>query len=113
MRGFSMWLKIEGEGNPSVVTEVFVEDRIRQAVMQCCSGDFGDGRITLLRGETNWVESDGKTGIMFRQGGSGVFIYEGSVEIDVLTKVFLGFSHGDGKTEICILRRHVHHLRPF
>lgn len=90
-----MWLKIEGEGNPRVVTEVFDEDQIRQAVMQCCSGDLGDGWITLFRGDTNWVETDGKNGIMFRQGGTGVFIYEGSVEVDVLMDVFLGFFHGD------------------
>jgi hypothetical protein len=90
-----MWLRIQSEGNPIFDTEVFAEDQIREAVMQCSSGDLGDGWIILLRGETNWIETDGKNGIIFRQGSSGVFIYEGSVELDVLMNVFLGFFHGD------------------
>ena len=49
----------------------------------------------LLKGETNWIESDGKNEIIFRQGSSGVFIYEGPMEADALLDVFLGFFHRD------------------
>ena len=90
-----MWLRIQSEGNPRFDTEVFAEDQIRQAVMQCCSGDLGDGWIILLRGETNWIETNGKSEIIFRQGSSGVFIYEGPVDSDVLLDVFLGFFQRD------------------
>jgi len=69
-------------------------EQICQAVEECCFVDK-DSWILMLRTDEDWVESDGKTGITFRQGGSGVFFYEGPIDYDTVVDIFLSYARNE------------------
>lgn len=69
-------------------------EQICQAVEECCFVNK-DKWILLLRSDKDWVESDGETGIEFRQGGSGIFIYEGPIDYTTLLGVFLSYARNE------------------
>lgn len=69
-------------------------EQISQAVQQCCFSQ-NDMMVLLLRSDENWVQSDGHTGIEFRQGGSGVFCYEGPIDYTTTLGVFLSYARNE------------------
>jgi hypothetical protein len=80
-------------GEPLKILDPTPED-ICRAVEGCCFG-HNDEIILLARADDDWVESDGETAIHFRQGGSGIFIYEGPIDYTTLLGVFLRYARNE------------------
>ena len=70
------------------------QEQICQAVEECFFVDK-EKWILLLRSDEDWVESDGETGVQFRQGGSGVFVYEGPLDYTTILGVFLSYARNE------------------
>jgi len=87
-------LEIQSEVGEDIKFVDPTPEQICQAVEQCCFGDTNMW-IVLSRSDENWVESDGKTGITFRQGGSGVFCYEGPIDYTTTLGVFLSYARNE------------------
>jgi len=66
------------------------------AALEECHHAYPVQTIVLARAEDDWIETDGKTGIRFRQQGTcDIYQYIGKIDFPTLVYVFLRYANND------------------